>query len=287
MYTFTYRHYGKQADVLKHLALCEVLKNEKFRNYVETNSACALYNMQHSPEQQYGIYHFLSKAIEIESLKESVYNELESISIKNDCYLGSPGLAMAILESSVDNYFFFDIESGPLESVKEFAQGKGLTDKVKTFNCESIEGTMKLLPTLPASSFIHIDPYVINVKNPSGHTYLDVFIRAARMGMKCLLWYGYMTMEDKANVNRYIIDNLKANNIKRSVCVELFLNAIDQSSVNGNPGVLGSGLLTANLSDKSNATILDFTEKLADIYKDSEYNGFDGTLLKDIVYGYI
>lgn len=37
----TYTHFGKQADVLKHLLLCELLRIEKPRVYVETNAACA------------------------------------------------------------------------------------------------------------------------------------------------------------------------------------------------------------------------------------------------------
>ena len=65
----TYTHYGKQPDVLKHLILCEVLRNEHPQIYVETNSACAFYPMQQTSEQQYGIYYFLEKAAEeIENL---------------------------------------------------------------------------------------------------------------------------------------------------------------------------------------------------------------------------
>lgn len=33
----TYTHFGKQPDVLKHLILCEVLRNEHPQVYVETN----------------------------------------------------------------------------------------------------------------------------------------------------------------------------------------------------------------------------------------------------------
>ena len=58
----TYKHFGKQPDVLKHLVLCEILQNENPSTYVETNSACAIYQMEHTPEQQYGIYHFLERA---------------------------------------------------------------------------------------------------------------------------------------------------------------------------------------------------------------------------------
>ena len=46
----TYTHFAKQPDVLKHLILCEVLRNEAPQVYVETNSACAIYSMTQTPE---------------------------------------------------------------------------------------------------------------------------------------------------------------------------------------------------------------------------------------------
>ena len=47
----TYTHFAKQPDVLKHLILCEVLRNEAPQVYVETNSACAIYSMTQTPLQ--------------------------------------------------------------------------------------------------------------------------------------------------------------------------------------------------------------------------------------------
>lgn len=56
-----YTHFGKQADVFKHIILCELLKREKPNRYVETNSAYAEYTLSNSLEQGYGICHFLDK----------------------------------------------------------------------------------------------------------------------------------------------------------------------------------------------------------------------------------
>ena len=79
----TYTHFGKQPDVLKHLILCEVLRNEHPQVYVETNSACAIYPMQQTSEQQYGIYYFLEKTAEEDNqvLKDSIYYKIESAEI--------------------------------------------------------------------------------------------------------------------------------------------------------------------------------------------------------------
>lgn len=95
----TYTHFGKQPDVLKHLILCEVLRNEHPQVYVETNSACAIYPMQQTSEQQYGIYYFLEKAVEEDNqvLKDSIYYKIENAEMQRGYYLGSPALAMEVL----------------------------------------------------------------------------------------------------------------------------------------------------------------------------------------------
>ena len=100
----TYTHFGKQPDILKHLVLCEVLQIEKPQIYVETNSACAIYTMAHTPEQEYGIYHFLNEANEDDILKNSLYYQLESESMANGYYLGSPALAMKVLNNDIKGH---------------------------------------------------------------------------------------------------------------------------------------------------------------------------------------
>jgi 23S rRNA (adenine2030-N6)-methyltransferase len=41
---------------------------------------------------------------------------------------------------------------------------------------------------------------------------------------------------------------------------------------------LGSGILATNLSQISKDTILDYSNKLVDIYKDAKYKDYDGSL---------
>ena len=118
----TYTHYGKQADVFKHLVLCEVLQIEKPQIYIETNSASAIYQMAHTPEQQYGIYYFLKKAREEKPLRESPYYKLESTEMAKGNYLGSPALAMNTLAERTSQYLFFDIEKDALENIESYAK---------------------------------------------------------------------------------------------------------------------------------------------------------------------
>ena len=105
---------------------------------------------------------------------------------------------------------------------------------------------MELLPSLPVSSFIHIDPYEIDKSGePGGFTYFDVFLEAVQAGIKCYLWYGFMTLSVKEQLNAYILNGLRKNKIKGCACVELILEIIERNTIPCNPGILGSGILTA------------------------------------------
>lgn len=274
----TYTHFAKQPDVLKHLILCEVLKNETPQVYVETNSACAIYPMTQTPEQQYGIYHFLEKADEVPSLKDSVYYQLEGGEMAKGNYLGSPALAMNVLGKQAKRFVFFDLEKSALKNVGTYAKQIGLSASVEIHHADSSRGTIELLPSLPTSSFIHIDPYEIDKKGNSGVTYLDVLIQATLLGMKCLLWYGFMTGDDKTSLDNYITSSLKKAGIKDYTGVELTMNSIRKDSVLCNPGILGSGILATNLSQTSTDIILDYSNQLVDIYKDAKYKDYDGSL---------
>lgn len=274
----TYTHFAKQPDVLKHLILCEVLKNETPQVYVETNSACAIYPMTQTPEQQYGIYHFLEKADEVPSLKDSIYYQLESGEMAKGNYLGSPALAMNVLGKQAKRFVFFDLEKSALENVGTYAKQIELSASVEIHHADSSRGTIELLPSLPTSSFIHIDPYEIDKKGNSGVTYLDVLIQATLLGMKCLLWYGFMTGDDKTSLDNYITSSLKKAGIKDYTGVELTMNSIRKDSVLCNPGILGSGILATNLSQTSTDIILDYSNQLVDIYKDAKYKDYDGSL---------
>ena len=274
----TYTHFAKQPDVLKHLILCEVLKNETPQVYVETNSACAIYPMTQTPERQYGIYHFLEKADETPSLKDSIYYQLESGEMAKGNYLGSPALAMNVLGKQAKRFVFFDLENSALENVGTYAKQIELSASVEIHHTDSSRGTIELLPSLPTSSFIHIDPYEIDKKGNSGVTYLDVLIQATLLGMKCLLWYGFMTGDDKASLDNYITSSLKKAGIKDYTGVELTMNSIRKDSVLCNPGILGSGILATNLSQTSTDIILDYSNQLVDIYKDAKYKDYDGSL---------
>lgn len=275
-----YTHYGKQADVFKHLVLGEVLCNEQPKVYIDTNSACAVYRLERIPERDYGICHFLRTADK--ELRDSFYFRLESEAFRENCYYGSPALAMKALGLN-RKYYFFDLERESLDNVFEFARREHLDNRIVLRNCDSTKSVMELLPELPKQSFLHIDPYEIDKMGTGGHTYFDVFLQATRLGMKCLLWYGFMTLDEKRLLNQYMVAHLRELGATNVVGSELIMNCIEKDTVVGNPGILGSGLLASNLSEKSNSLLLTFSRLLVDIYKNIRYKDGDGSLYNDLL----
>ena len=181
-------------------------------------------------------------------------------------------------ELEINPSVFFDLEKSALENVGTYAKQIELSASVEIHHADSSRGTIELLPSLPTSSFIHIDPYEIDKKGGSGVTYLDVLIQATLLGMKCLLWYGFMTGDDKASLDNYITSSLEKAGIKDYTGVELTMNSIRKDSVLCNPGILGSGILATNVSQTSKDIILDYSNQLVDIYKDAKYKDYDGSL---------
>jgi hypothetical protein len=96
-----------------------------------------------------------------------------------------------------------------------------------------------------------------------------------------LLWYVFMTEDDKMHINQYIINRLKEEDIKEYTCVELIMNSIRKDTIICNPGILGSGILATNLSQESNTTILEYSNMLVCIYSNIKYKDYDGGLYRD------
>lgn len=279
----TYQHYGKIGDIWKHLPLCNVISIESPNVYVETNSAYCEYSLAQTAEQKYGIYNFVDKAVDFQLLKDSEYYKLIHPYVNEDRYLGSPALAISLIKDSADKFIFFDTNLAALDNIKIFANQNNLTDKISVFNQDSVIGLFDLLPTLPDSTFIHIDPYYIDKQSSNGKTYMDLFIKASELGLKCFLWYGFNTLDEKNQLNDYIKTKLVQSSISSTYGSELIMEVIQKNSIICNPGILGCGVLTSNLSKDSNNIISKYSDLLIDLYKGTNYCGFKGDLYQDII----
>jgi 23S rRNA (adenine2030-N6)-methyltransferase len=278
-----YTHFGKQAEVWKHLPLCDVMENESPSVYLETNSAYADYLLERTPEQEYGIFHFIDKGQCVDELKNTTYYQLESSAMQKSCYLGSPALAMSILQDKVDNYIFFDIDKEALNNISRFSSKLGLVDKIELRNQDPRIGLRELLKKLPASTLIHIDPYEILEPVSNGYSYLDLFIEASDLGVKCFLWYGFNTLDEKRKLDEAIKLEVQKSVSKDFLCKELIMEIITTEPTPVNPGIVGSGLLASNLSKKSFDAIEKYSHLLVDLWKDTTYRNCRGDLYQETI----
>jgi 23S rRNA A2030 N6-methylase RlmJ len=95
------RHFGKLADIWKHLPLAEVLSIERPSCYWESHAGSALYPMVDDAERRYGAQHFLTASAGYPRLRRSRYRgQLAAMASEGgllDWYPGSPHVAMTEL----------------------------------------------------------------------------------------------------------------------------------------------------------------------------------------------
>lgn len=284
----SYIHYGRIGDIWKHLPLCSILEIEKPKQYIESNSAYAMYRLAETPEQEYGIYTFLRKAEGSAVLNKTAYCRIAGGNFRKSPlreYAGSPVLAMELLSRISDSFVFFDLEKAALDNIAHYAAAKSIQDKVFCRNQDSIAGIRGLLPGLAANTFIHFDPYSIFNKNEQGADILEIFIAAARRQVKCLLWYGFNTKAEQEQIENAVRTAAReaGNSTGEIRAVEVFLKIIGADITGINPGIMGCGLLAANLSAKSVRVLDLLSSELVRAYEGVKFNGaVPGELLRRV-----
>jgi len=250
--------------------------NEEPRFYIETNSAQPDYPLTHSPERDYGIYTIINNAAESDVIRNSIfyqtlsnYNENKAIFNK---YLGSPGLAMNVLQNKAKKYIFCDIEEDSLSAINDYSLKNNLSDKVETYKNDSIKTIDSLIDNFSSADFIHIDPYSITDKNTEGKTFFDTFLDSVKRGIKSMLWYGYENNHQRNYLYNWMKKKVKSSYIQSDnnvILIELFLSSIQKNEVIINPGVVGCGVVIGNLSQKSILEFDVFSDELVKIYQNS------------------
>jgi 23S rRNA (adenine2030-N6)-methyltransferase len=94
----SYSHYGKIGDVWKHLSLCSFLNSEKPKKYIEINSSKAYYKLSNTPEQNFGVYTFLSESPKSNILVNSPYYRILKKSAHKKIYKFISWISSACLD---------------------------------------------------------------------------------------------------------------------------------------------------------------------------------------------
>ncbi|MDQ3637422.1 MAG: hypothetical protein M3426_05440 [Actinomycetota bacterium] len=292
-------HYADIGDVWKHLHLAEVLAIDPPRRYLESHSGSSSYPLTGSRERDYGALRFASRAARSPALESSAYRRLLA-EYGGDgetptTYPGSPLIAMRLLgrregRAGGARFVFCDFDGNSLSTISADARRLGLPeDRLRLVKGDGISEINRQLASLSEeevdATFLHVDPYQPLEAGEDGATSLDLVGRAATLGAKCMLWYGFDSVRDRDALRialRSLADASRngGNEEHRSPWYgEVSLRADSISEVGFDPGVLGCGVLLCNVGERVLAACERLGEGLAQIYAGARLpNGADGSL---------
>jgi 23S rRNA A2030 N6-methylase RlmJ len=153
------RHFGRIADVWKHLPLCEVLAQERPSWYAETHAGSAAYESVDDAERRYGVHRFHTVAEHEPVLTHSRYAIHIGPVLDDGRIPGSPLLAMLELGVS-SRYMLCDMDPGSAKDLTTWADRLGLAEHVKVITGDGMATVAEHVldgPVRPA--VVHVDPY--------------------------------------------------------------------------------------------------------------------------------
>jgi 23S rRNA A2030 N6-methylase RlmJ len=250
------RHFGKLADVWKHLPLAEILAIERPDHYCETHAGSASYDMVDDPERRFGVTRLLDVAESYPALTGSRYlrwlRDLEDRDGSLQIYPGSALIAMHELGDHA-SYLLCDLDPGSVASLERAAQRVGVTDA----RCVVADGMTSVYDEVRGASgrtLVHIDPFDPTARGPSGLSALDLADQLIRDGVGLMYWYGYDDPTERA----WAYDALaqRAEDAAGIWCGDVMITAPGTDADGGDlgeattPGT-GFGIVCANLSPEA------------------------------------
>lgn len=284
------RHYGEIGDIWKHLPLAEILAIEKPEQYWDSHSGAATYPLTHSLGRDYGIYFFRSNARKNPILVQSAYFELlKSLTEERRLryYPGSPFVAMKTLGNAA-TYHFCDIDGVALVNVRESADALHISDdRVTNVEGDGVPVLASSILSTPAKecekNFAFIDPYRLLVRSINKMNSFDLFAYLADRGVKTTLWYGYDTDELREMLFTGLKKSLAAYKVdltKVSLwCGDINLVSMNDATFDESPGIMGCGMVCANLSEKAILACDGLGQELEKIYEKTKFpDGHSGAI---------
>jgi 23S rRNA A2030 N6-methylase RlmJ len=279
------RHFGKLADVWKHLVLTEVLHVERPRHFLDTHAGHASYPMTADSERRYGVLGFMEAAVNDEVLETSAYfRVLAGQRGSGDALSEYPaGPMLAMLELGADSeYVFCDLDIHSCANITEAASRLGLAATVRVVEGDGMIAVRDALPRGHAGgTLVYTDPFDHFAVSPGGLSAVDLAREAAEHGAGVLYWYGY----NRSDQRRWIFDLLGANAPTVDWWYGDLMVSVPDADMRGgdlgaatSPGT-GFGLVCANISGAALERCHDLGAALRDAYEGRVLpNGWAGSL---------
>lgn len=254
-------HFGKISEVWKHAVLAEVLDQDRPRCFGETHAGSADYSLTHSPERDYGIYGFWDRRSGDPTLRTSAYARIldalpREAGRPRRCP-GSPLVAMEILGASTEQVYF-DTDPASARTIAGVAEQLGIASHVRTEARDGCSGVIEAHLHHP-DACVHIDPFdPFEPGSVNGPSPVDVARTLSDAGTRVLYWYGYETAEERT----WAWDEIAAI----VPAVRWWIGDIQYAEPETDSGIVGSGVLMANVSDPAIERCEAFGGALASAY---------------------
>lgn len=247
------RHFGKLADVWKHLPLAEITAMERPDHYCETHAGNASYPMVDDPERRFGVQRFHEIAESHSALRDSQYLHLLRTFENDDgslhTYPGSGLLAM-LGRGNDASYLLCDLDPESVASLEAAAERIGVKD-VRGVVADGMTTVHDHVSQLSGTTLVHIDPFDPTATGPSGLSALGLAVQLIDDGIGLLYWYGYDTPNERAWAAEALAQRVAgATDIW---CGDIMITTTGTEPIDGDlgrattPGT-GFGIVCANLS---------------------------------------
>lgn len=251
------QHFGKLADVWKHLVLAEVLAACRPERFYDTNAGHAVYPMITDPERRFGVLDFIELARGDASLASSEYFCLLDRHMQSSAQLAEypAGPMIAMLElGEASEYCFCDLDPDSTANLREVAAGLGLEWRVRVVEDDGMTTVNDALVELsdPSRAVVYLDPFDQFARR-HGLSAVDLCQKAAEMGTPTIHWYGY----DRADERHWLFDELCG--LSPDIgwwCGDIMVTSADSDMSAGDlgdatsPGT-GFGLVCANVPERA------------------------------------
>jgi 23S rRNA A2030 N6-methylase RlmJ len=174
-------HFGKLADVWKHLVLDEMLVDVQPNRYAETHAGSATYAMVDDAERRYGLSGFLAGLTET-TLTTAAYTQLVAGFVNGQpaVYPGSALQAMTLLGDDC-SYLLCDKDPASADDLRRWAE------RLKLSNClvaerDGMTAVREWLDTNKRLAVVHIDPFDAFSRAAGGPSAIEFAAEVAEAG---------------------------------------------------------------------------------------------------------
>lgn len=188
-------HFGNIGDVWKHLLLCAVLDAERPDQVWESHAGAWRYGVDEAAERRFGVVRYLRRATDVAALDSARYTELldevNEDRADPETYLGSPALAVRLLGTDAE-YFFFDIDADCLDAIAEGAAALGCSSAVNVVRADGLAGVAACVEAGGVEdAVVLVDPFSLPTSRDTSP--FELFGDVVACGAVALLWYGFQS----------------------------------------------------------------------------------------------